>query len=286
MEFCIVSGLSGAGKSRVANILEDLDFYCVDNMPVVLMPIFAELCIATKGRYDKVALVTDVRGSKGFDELFAALDKLQEMGVEHKILFVEASDPVILKRYKETRRRHPLDPDGKSVEEAIRQERALLAPVRARASFIVDTSEYSLSQLQHRITELFAEKAPQRGLHVNVVSFGFKYGLPGDADLVFDVRFLPNPYYVPELTKLSGLDAPVRDWLFDHAQTKEFMAKLTDLIGYLLPQYAEEGKHSLVIAVGCTGGHHRSVAVAEAVAAFAAGQGYATDCRHRDVNRT
>ncbi len=286
MEFCIVSGLSGAGKSRVANILEDLDFYCVDNMPVVLMPIFAELCMATKGRYDKVALVTDVRGVDDFGQLFTALDKLQEMGVDHKILFVEATDRAILKRYKETRRRHPLDPDGRSVEAAIARERELLAPVRDRASFIVDTSEYSLSQLQHRITDLLAEQAPRRGLHVNVVSFGFKYGLPGDADLVFDVRFLPNPYYVPELAKLSGLDEPVKDFLFGHEQTREFMERLTGLIGFLLPLYVEEGKPSLVIAVGCTGGHHRSVAVAEAVAAFAAAQGYATDCSHRDVGRS
>jgi UPF0042 nucleotide-binding protein len=286
MEFCIVSGLSGAGKSRVANILEDLDFYCVDNMPVVLMPIFAELCMATKGRYDKVALVTDVRGVDDFSQLFTALDRLQEMGVEHKILFVEATDRVILKRYKETRRRHPLDPDGRSLEEAIARERELLAPVRARASFIVDSSEYSLSQLQHRITDLLAEKTPRRGLHVNVVSFGFKYGLPGDADLVFDVRFLPNPYYVVELAKLSGLDKPVKDFLFGHEQTKEFMERLTGLIGFLLPLYVEEGKPSLVIAVGCTGGHHRSVAVAEALAEFAAGLGYAADCRHRDVGRS
>jgi UPF0042 nucleotide-binding protein len=286
MEFCIVSGLSGAGKSRVANILEDLDFYCVDNMPVVLMPIFAELCMATKGRYDKVALVTDVRGVDDFSQLFTALDRLQEMGVEHKILFVEATDRVILKRYKETRRRHPLDPDGRSLEEAIARERELLAPVRARASFIVDSSEYSLSQLQHRITDLLAEKTPRRGLHVNVVSFGFKYGLPGDADLVFDVRFLPNPYYVAELAKLSGLDKPVKDFLFGHEQTKEFMERLTGLIGFLLPLYVEEGKPSLVIAVGCTGGHHRSVAVAEALAEFAAGLGYAADCRHRDVGRS
>ena len=285
MEFFIISGLSGAGKSRVANILEDLDFYCVDNMPVVLMPIFAELCLATKGRYDKVALVTDVRGRESFDELFASLERMRELGVEYKILYIEASNSVILKRYKETRRRHPLDPDGTAVDEAINKEKKLLAPIRDRADYIINTSEYTIAQLQHRVMDLFANDAELRGLHVNVESFGFKYGVPNDADLVFDVRFLPNPYYVPELSHQCGLDAPVRDFVFSYDQTKEFMKRLTDLIGFLLPQYAEEGKPSIVIAIGCTGGHHRSVAIAQAVAEFAAAEGYATDCTHRDVDK-
>ena len=197
MEFFIISGLSGAGKSKVADILEDLDFYCVDNMPVVLMPIFAELCIATKGRYDKVALVTDVRGRDSFDELFVALERMRELGLDYKIIYIETSNSVILKRYKETRRRHPLDPDGTDVEAAINREKKLLAPIRDRADYIVNTSTYTLAQLQHSILDLFADKDDLRGLHVNVESFGFKYGVPSDADLVFDVRFLPNPYYVP-----------------------------------------------------------------------------------------
>lgn len=285
MEFFVISGLSGSGKSRVAAILEDLDFYCVDNMPVVLMPIFAELCLATKGRYDKVALVTDVRGQDSFDDLFAALERMRSMGVEYKIIYVEASNSVILKRYKETRRRHPLDPDGTAVDAAINKEKKLLGPVRDRADYIINTSEYALSQLQHRIMELFSNEQGLRGLHVNVESFGFKYGVPSDADLVFDVRFLPNPYYVPELSHQCGLDAPVKEFIFSHEQTEQFMKKLTDLIGFLLPQYAEEGKPSIVIAIGCTGGHHRSVAIAEAVAAFAAKQGFASDCTHRDVSR-
>ena len=285
MEFFIISGLSGAGKSRVANILEDLDFYCVDNMPVVLMPIFAELCLATKGRYDKVALVTDVRGRESFDELFASLERMRELGVEYKIIYIEASNSVILKRYKETRRRHPLDPDGTAVDEAINKEKKLLAPIRDRADYIINTSEYTIAQLQHRVMDLFANDAELRGLHVNVESFGFKYGVPNDADLVFDVRFLPNPYYVPELSHQCGLDAPVRDFVFSYNQTKEFMKRLTDLIGFLLPQYAEEGKPSIVIAIGCTGGHHRSVAIAQAVAEFTAAEGYATDCTHRDVDK-
>lgn len=285
MEFFIISGLSGAGKSKVAANLEDLDFYCVDNMPVVLMPIFAELCLATKGRYDKVALVTDVRSSEHFDELFGSLQRMRELGVDYKIIFTEASNSVILKRYKETRRRHPLDPDGTDVTEAINREKKLLAPIRDRADYIINTSNFTLAQLQRKILELFTDKNDLRGLGVNVQSFGFKYGLPADADLVFDVRFLPNPYYVPELTNQCGMDEPVREFIFQYEETTTFMKKLTDLIAFLLPQYAEEGKPSVVIAIGCTGGHHRSVAVAEAVAEFARGLGYESSCTHRDVNR-
>ncbi|MBR6521584.1 MAG: RNase adapter RapZ [Oscillospiraceae bacterium] len=285
MEFFIISGLSGAGKSKVAAILEDLDFYCVDNMPVVLMPIFAELCIATKGRYDKVALVTDVRGQDSFDELFSSLERMRALGVDYKIIYIEASNSIILKRYKETRRRHPLDPDGLDVTGAINREKKLLAPIRDRADYIINTSTYSLSNLQHKIQDIFADKKDLRGLNVNIQSFGFKYGLPADADLVFDVRFLPNPYYVPELTHQCGMDEPVREFIFQYEQTNEFMKKLQDLVGFLLPNYAEEGKPSVVIAIGCTGGHHRSVAVAEALAAFVRELGYETVCTHRDVSK-
>ena len=285
MQFFIISGLSGAGKSKVAAILEDLDFYCVDNMPVVLLPIFAELCLATKGRYDKVALVTDVRGRDSFDELFGALERMRTMGVDYKIIYIEASNSIILKRYKETRRRHPLDPDGTDVADAINREKKLLAPIRDRADYIINTSNYSISMLQHKIQDLFADKNDLRGLNVSVQSFGFKYGLPADADLVMDVRFLPNPYYVPELPHQTGLDEPVREFIFQYEETQIFMKKLTDLVGFLLPHYAEEGKPAVVIAIGCTGGHHRSVAVAEALAQFVRGQGYETVCTHRDVNK-
>lgn len=285
MQFFIISGLSGAGKSKVAAILEDLDFYCVDNMPVVLLPIFAELCLATKGRYDKVALVTDVRGRDSFDELFGALERMRTLGVDYKIIYIEASNSIILKRYKETRRRHPLDPDGTDVSEAINREKKLLAPIRDRADYIINTSNYSISMLQHKIQDLFADKNTLRGLNVSVQSFGFKYGLPADADLVMDVRFLPNPYYVPELTHQTGLDEPVREFIFQYEETQIFMKKLTDLVGFLLPHYAEEGKPAVVIAIGCTGGHHRSVAVAEALAQFVRSQGYETVCTHRDVNK-
>ncbi len=286
MEFLIISGMSGAGKSRVANILEDLDFYCVDNMPVMLMPKFAELCLATMGRYERVALVTDIRGGNTFDELFAALDEMRTMGCDYKILFIEASVEAIIKRYKETRRRHPLEAECGNVEKAVRQERQMLASVRSRADYIIDTSGLTLGKLQRELYRLFAGDTSERAMKINVMSFGFKYGVPIEADLVFDVRFLPNPFYVPELRELCGRDKPVKDYIFGAKQTEEFMGYLTDFVGYLVPQYIEEGKPTLVICLGCTGGQHRSVAVAEALADFLAKKGYRVECSHRDVEKS
>ncbi len=285
MEFLIISGMSGAGKSRVAAILEDMDFYCVDNMPVVLMPKFAELCLATVARYERVALVTDVRGKNSFDELFAALDQMQDMGCAYKILYVEASLPTIVKRYKETRRRHPLDAQGRGIEAAVEKEQEMLRPVRERADYVIDTTGLKLRDLQGELYSLFEHTDSKRKLRVTVESFGFKYGIPIDADLVFDVRFLPNPFYVNALRNLTGQDAPVRDYVFSHGETEAFMKRLTDMVDYLLPLYQEEGKHALVIAIGCTGGRHRSVAIAGALAEHVEGQGYPTDTLHRDVEK-
>jgi len=277
--------MSGAGKSRAAAILEDMDFYCVDNMPVVLMPKFAELCLATVARYERVALVTDVRGRNSFDELFGALEQMKEMGCTYNILFVEADLPTIVKRYKETRRRHPLDTKGIGVEAAVKKELDMLEPVRARADYVIDTSALKLSELQTRLYKLFGSDESSRKLSVAVESFGFKYGLPIDADLMFDVRFLPNPFYVSELREKSGQDAPVRDYVFSHKDTEKFMHHLTEMIDYLLPLYQEEGKHNLVIAIGCTGVRHRSVAIAEALAAHVEALGYPTTTQHRDVEK-
>ena len=285
MKFLVISGLSGAGKSRAAGMLEDLDYYCVDNMPVVLIPKFAELCLATRGRYDKVALVTDVRGRESFDDLFKALQEMQEMGCEYEILFIEASPESIVKRQKENRRRHPLDPEGVDLEAAVHKEKRMLSGIRNRADYIIDTTDYVLSRLQREIFELFSGSTETRGLSVNLVSFGFKYGMPIDADLVFDVRFLPNPFYVAELSQLTGLDAVVVDYVFSHVQTKEFMKRLTSLLEFLIPCYIAEGKHSLIIAIGCTGGHHRSVAVAGAISKFAIEMGYKSECSHRDIKK-
>ena len=284
MEFLIVSGLSGGGKSRAADVLEDLDFYCVDNLPVALLTRFAELCLATRGRYEKVALVTDIRSQESFTELFAALGELANMGVDYRILFVEASESAIVRRYKESRRPHPLQAEsGCSLPEAVRRESELLAPVRERADYVINTTGLTLAMLQKRICEYFADGGTRRDILVNVVSFGFKYGIPIDADLVFDVRFLPNPFYIPGLGRHTGLDADVRDFVLGHPVTQEFMTKMQSLLTFLIPHYQEEGKHRLSIAIGCTGGAHRSVAICEALAAFLREQGYAISVTHRDL---
>lgn len=286
MEFIIISGLSGAGKSKVASFLEDIGFYVVDNMPAPLMPKFAELCMAGPGRYDRVALVTDIRGGQTFDGLFDALHELHRMGCAYKILFVEASVETIIKRYKETRRMHPLSSTSRSLDEAVRQERTVLAPVRQRAEYIIDTSALSTAKLRGEVLRLFGDGGSTPAMSVSVISFGFKYGIPIEADLVFDVRFLPNPYYVQELRPRTGLDDGVRDYVFSGGAAGEFLEKLQDLVGFLLPKYVEEGKTALVVAVGCTGGHHRSVAIAHALAAYIRGRGYPVTESHRDLGRT
>lgn len=285
MEFLIISGLSGAGKSRAVDILEDLDFYCVDNMPVALMPRFAELCQATRGRYERVALVTDVRERDGFVKLFPALDELWSMGCDYKILFMEANTPTIVKRYKETRRRHPLLTEGISIEEAIDREIKLLAPLRERADFIINTSLTTLGQLQAEIYRCFVSEDAARLISVTVMSFGFKYGIPIESDLVFDVRFLPNPFYVEDLRQKNGLDPEVFDYVFSHEDTNTFMQKLTDLISFLLPRYIEEGKHTLTISIGCTGGHHRSVAIAKALTDYLHDIGHIVQNINRDIDK-
>lgn len=287
MEFIIISGLSGAGKSSAASFLEDLGFYCVDNLPVALITSFAGICMAGAGtgKYSRVALVTDIRGGETFDELFQALDELTAMKLDYQILFVEASDEVIIKRYKETRHNHPLCRQGYSLPEAVQFERTALEPVRRRASHILNSTGLNLSKFRGELLRLFGMGAPSEAITVSVTSFGFKYGIPIDADLVFDVRFLPNPYYIPELKECTGLEEDVRAFLFGYRQTHEFLRHLEELLAFLLPQYAEEGKASLVIAIGCTGGHHRSVAMAHAVTDFIRQKGYSVEEQHRDISR-
>lgn len=287
MEFIIISGLSGAGKSSAASFLEDLGFYCVDNLPVALITSFAGICMAGAGtgKYSRVALVTDIRGGETFDELFQALDELTAMNLDYQLLFVEASDEVIIKRYKETRHNHPLCRQGYSLPEAVQFERTALEPVRRRASHILNSTGLNLSKFRGELLRLFGMGAPSEAITVSVTSFGFKYGIPIDADLVFDVRFLPNPYYIPELKECTGLEEDVRTFLFGYRQTHEFLRHLEELLAFLLPQYAEEGKASLVIAIGCTGGHHRSVAMAHAVTDFIRQKGYSVEEQHRDISR-
>ena len=285
MEFLIISGLSGAGKSHTADVLEDLDYYCVDNMPIALITKFAQLCLAAGEQYEKVALVTDIRERANFDELFKVLDGLWDLGCDYRILFVEANPANIVKRYKETRRRHPLAVPGVSIEDAIASEIKLLAPIRERADYIINTSNLTIGMLQSEIYRLFVGEDAKRKLVVNVMSFGYKHGIPIESDLVFDVRFLPNPFYVSELRELSGLDEPVSQFVFQNDITKEFMARLRDMLKFLLPLYVEEGKMSLSIAIGCTGGHHRSVAIAKALTDYIDSLGYAAQNINRDIQK-
>ena len=264
MEFLIITGLSGAGKTQAANFLEDLDYYCVDNMPSALLKPFAEFCIASKGRIDKVALVTDVRARESFDTLFKALEELRELDCTFRILFIEAPVAAIVRRYKETRRRHPLAEPGVTIQDTVKKEIALMKGVRERADYIIDTGGTTLGQLHNEILRLFAPGSDD-ALPINVIAFGYKYGLPMEADLVLDVRFLPNPYYVEALKSLTGMDQSVYDYVMDHPDTDAYMEKLTDFVDFQLPRFREEGKPSLTIAVGCTGGRHRSVSVARAL---------------------
>ena len=286
MEILIISGLSGAGKSRAASFLEDMGFYIVDNMPAAMILKFAEFCAGGSQRYDKVALVYDVRTANSPTELFDVLDALKHSGGECSLLFLEAEPETIIKRYKETRRRHPLMKQVDSLEKAVLEERDMMAPLRQRADYIIDTTHLSTAQLRGELLRNFGSgTAEKEGMSVSVTSFGFKHGLPMEADLVFDVRFMPNPYYIQELREKTGLDREVSDYVFSFQQTHDYMAKLRDLLAFTLPLYAEEGKTELVIAVGCTGGHHRSVAVTHALAGDIRDLGYRVRENHRDMNR-
>ena len=286
MEILIISGLSGGGKSKAASFLEDMGFYIVDNMTAAMILKFAEFCAGGGGRYDRVALVYDVRTATSFTELFDVLDQLKTMECECRMLFLEASPEVVIQRYKETRRRHPLLGRTDSLEEAVRQERVLMEPLKARADVVIDTSHTSTAQLRARLLHEFGSETEQGSMAVQVVSFGFKYGLPMEADLVFDVRFMPNPFYIEELRPRTGLERAVAGYVFSFQQTKEYLVKLQDLLTFSLPLYAEEGKTALVIAVGCTGGRHRSVAVTHALAEFLRSHcGCPVAETHRDIAR-
>lgn len=285
MKFIVITGLSGAGKSQAANFLEDIGYYTVDNIPMALVPTFAQLCLDEIYPHDRVALVSDVRSGTSFDALFSALDRLKEAGCDCKLLFLEASIPTIINRYKETRRSHPLAGEGGSLEEALHREYQLMAPVRERADEIINSTSFATTaKLRSTLFERLGEHAGS-GMTVSVLSFGFKYGIPLEADLTFDVRFLPNPFYIPELRKKTGLDRPVQDYLNSFPETHQFLAKLRDLLAFLLPLYAKEGKTSLTIAVGCTGGQHRSVALCHALTQTVRDLGFSVTEHHRDLAR-
>ncbi len=281
MKVIIVSGMSGAGKSSAIKAMEDAGFYCVDNMPPQLIPAFAEICRQSQGEIEKIALVVDMRSGALFGELFGALTALTEKNVEYDILFLEANNEVLISRYKQTRRSHPLSPDG-GVSEGIEKERALLAELRGRDRYIVDTSSLTPLQLKEEINKIFMGGAEYKSMVIKVESFGFKNGIPNDADLVFDVRFLPNPFYIPELKAKTGLNREVYDYVFSFEQTRVFVEKLQEMVSFLIPHYMEEGKTELVIAIGCTGGKHRSVAIAETLFKFIDRTDYRTVIKHRD----
>lgn len=285
MEILVISGLSGSGKSRVAAYLEDIGYYIVDNLPAEMMVVFADFCAASKGRYDRVALVYDVRSGEPAQKLIDALERMKGAGINCRMLFLEADTQSIINRYKETRRTHPLAEAGGSVAQALQKERMLLQPVRDHADYVLDTSGFSTTKLHAEILNLFSDAALEDGMHVNVLSFGFKNGIPVEADLVIDVRFMPNPYYIEELKRKTGLDDAVRDYVFSFSQTNDFMTRMEDMLSFLLPLYSEEGKTVLVLAIGCTGGHHRSVAVAHALAEFIEQAGYPVTEIHRDITR-
>lgn len=262
MQLVIVTGMSGAGKSCVVNSLEDIGFFCVDNLPAKLIPVFAEL-LKNSGEHERAAVVTDVRAGQSFSELFDAIDTLNELQISYKIMFIDAKDEVLVKRYKETRRRHPLIMSNyDSISNAINEERKLLAGARANADYFLETSNLSATQCRVRVLGMFSENK-EKQMHIHCMSFGFKHGIPSDADFVYDVRFLPNPFYEPELKNLTGLDEAVNTYVMKSQEASEYEKKLFDFVDYVIPLCAKEGRSQLIIAIGCTGGHHRSVTFAQ-----------------------
>ncbi|MBR5152716.1 MAG: RNase adapter RapZ [Clostridia bacterium] len=284
MKFIIITGLSGAGKSQAVKAMEDLGYYCVDNMPPALIPKFAEIYHKASAPSDVAALVCDIRGGNLFGELSGALSQIAELGYPYEILFLEASEETLIKRYKETRRLHPLAESGRLIE-GIRKERELLAGLRAQADKIVDTSLMTAAHLKGYLMSLYGGQEPGENMMIHLVTFGFKNGIPLDADMVFDARFLPNPFYIPELRNHTGLETCVRDYVMEQPESLTFLDKLTDLVEYLLPQYEKEGKPQLVIAIGCTGGHHRSVSIAEELAKRLSKQKHSVTVTHRDITK-
>jgi len=284
LRFVIITGLSGAGKSYAIKCLEDLGYFCVDNLPTTLIPTFAELCAQSNREIRKIALGVDVREGAYLAHLLEILQELRTKGHVPEMLFLEAADEVLMRRYHETRRRHPLAGDG-NVADGIRAERAALAHLREGADRIIDTTGLTVHQLKERLIDIYAAAREADALTVSLVSFGYKHGIPYDADLVFDVRFLPNPHFVAGLRALDGRDAPVADFVFSHAESRELQTRLQDLVQFLLPLYRREGKAYLSVAIGCTGGRHRSVALVEALRGYLEGLGYAPLVRHRDLGR-
>lgn len=286
MKFVIVTGMSGAGKSTTLKMMEDMGYFCIDNMPIPLIPKLAELIAVPNGEISKVALGLDIRSGQNLKDMERIMDDMDKQGISYEILFLDANDPTLIKRYKETRRNHPLA-DGGRVELAISKEREAVGFLKKRASCILDTSRMLTRELKKELTDIFVENKEYENLYITVLSFGFKYGIPSDADLVFDVRFLPNPYYIDELRPQSGNDQPVQDYVMSNEAAEQFLTKLTDMVQFLIPHYVSEGKSQLVIGIGCTGGKHRSVTLANALyhALSVEHSTYGIKIEHRDIEK-
>lgn len=283
MRFIIVTGLSGAGKSEATNALEDMGYFCVDNLPPKLIKKFAEVCKQSQGSIDKVALVMDIRGGIFFDDLFESLSELSREQFRYEILFLDTSDEVLVKRFKEKRRSHPLAPGGRVIT-GIELERQKLREVKDKADVIIDTSKYAIKDLREEMARKFGDKEmPEKQMAINILSFGFKYGIPVDSDLVFDVRFIPNPFYIPELKPFSGNDEPVKNYVMDQIETQTFLEKANDMFEFLIPNYQKEGKRQLIISIGCTGGRHRSVAIANSIYETLHSNNHDVYVEHRDI---
>ena len=286
MNFLVVTGLSGAGKSMAANVLEDIGYFCIDNIPAGLLPRLVDFALQGENQLQRVAVVMDIRGLRSREAVETALQALDDKKMEYDILFLDASDAVIRRRYKETRRIHPMAQGGQlPIDEAIRREREILQPLRERAKYLIDTSQLSASQNRARICSLFLGQ-DQCPMSLTILSFGFKYGLPQEADIVLDVRCLPNPFYVPELKELTGLDQPVVDYVMNSPDSQGLLRRYESMLEFSLPLYVKEGKSQLVVAVGCTGGKHRSITFARKLGEFCTRLGYHPIVMHRDARRT
>ena len=285
MRFVVVTGMSGGGKSTAMKMLEDMGFYCVDNLPVLLIEKFAELVVTPNTELEKVALGLDVRSDQDFVQAEMVLDKLKEDGYVFEILFMDANDKTLLKRYKETRRIHPLSTEeNPRIEDGIIKEREILSSIKKKADYVINTSKILTRVLKEELERIFIENEEYNSLMVNIVSFGFKHGIPSDADLVFDVRFLPNPFYIDELKHITGNEKAVQDYVMSFKEAGEFLDKLKDMLNFLLPGYIKEGKYQLVVAIGCTGGQHRSVTLANALYRDMKDKGnYGLSISHRDI---
>lgn len=283
ISFVIITGISGAGKSEAVKAFEDMGYFCVDNLPPVLLSKFAELCAQSEGRINKIALVVDIRGGDFFDSLFSSLELLEEAGYTYKILYLEANDEVLIRRFKESRRRHPLSGEGRILD-GIKAEKSRLETLKGKASLIIDTSTLSIHQLREEITARFSGLDKREKLIITVVSFGFRNGLPLDADLIFDVRFLPNPYYVDSLKALDGNYQEVADYVLKWPVASKYLTELYHFMEFCIPQYINEGRLQLVIGIGCTGGRHRSVTIANQLREFLKAKGYKVLVEHRDIS--